>query len=449
MNIEAPVNRNYAAVVVELSQFVQLDNCQNVKAALIFGNSVIVSKDTPSGAVGLFFPVECALSPEFCAANNLFKDSTLNADPTKKGFFEQHGRVKAVKFRGHKSEGFWIPVESLSYCLGDYRNLPVGTEFDKLGEHPICHKYIPRGNRVQGEARIKQGRQARAEDKIIEGQFRFHIDTDNLRRNSHKLDPDMWISISEKWHGSSGVFANLLIKRELTWIERIARLVGVKVSDRQYGIVWSSRRVVKGIDGQEKANSVHFYGSDIWGVVAKEIADRIPKGYTIYGEVVGYTPEGGMIQKGYHYGCQPGTHRLLVYRVTSTNEDGRILELSWHQLQQFCAKYGFEMVKTLWHGRAIEFINFLEPSLRDLPSGLSWQEVFLRELERHYITDAMCPHNNNEVPAEGIVLKVDRLEDAESYKLKNFRFISAESEANDKGEVDIETAESEPSAGEE
>ena len=440
MLFDKPRNPNYSAVVTELSSFVELANCNNVKAALIFGNSVIVSKSTNAGDIGLFFPVETQLTEAFCGANNLFrKPEWGNVDPQAKGFFEQHGRVKAVKFRGHKSEGFWIPLASLEFA-GDYAGLKPGDEFDILNGHEICRKYIPAG-RAPGTHGGKQGRMARAEDKIVDGQFRFHIDTENLRRNSHKLDPDTWISISEKWHGTSAVFANVLVKRELSLVERFIKMLGFPVLESSYGLVWSSRRVVKGVDGAGKDNADHYYGTDIWGVVGKEIADRIPKGYTLYGEIVGFTPEGGAIQKGYHYGCQPGQHRLVIYRATITNADGRILELSWEQLKQFCAKNGFEMVRTLYHGKLCNLIPSVDCTLADFRGGLAWNEWVVSHLEQLYVTGSMCPHNNNEVPAEGIVLKVDRLDEDEAYKLKSFEFLSWESKQLDSGVADMETQE--------
>lgn len=442
MKIEAPTNKNYCAVVAALDQFVDLPNCDNVKAALIFGNSVIISKSATAGEMGLFFPVETQLDAKFCGANNLFRHPEWgNVDTTKKGFFEEHGRVKAMKFRGHKSEGFWIPIEALSYTGAT--DLPVGTEFDKIGEHEICRKYIPKHLRAQGVKHGGVGRQARAEDKIVEGQFRFHIDTENLRRNSQKLDPESWISISEKWHGTSGIWSNVLVKRDLNWLERLIGRFGVRISDTHYGLVWSSRRVVKGVNGDAKENAAHYYDSDIWGVVAREIEAKVPKGYTLYGEIIGFTPEGSPIQKGYHYGCGPNEHRLVIYRATITNADGRMLELSWQQLKDFCAKYAFEMVRELWYGRAKDLIPAIDLALADFQGGLAWQERFMRHLETMWVNDSMCPHNNNEVPTEGIVLKVDRLEEDEAYKMKNFKFLEWETKALDKGEVDVETLQSE------
>jgi hypothetical protein len=305
-------------------------------------------------------------------------------------------------------------------------------------------------------AKNRQGRQARAEDKIQEGQFHFHIDTEKLDRNLFKIHPSMYISISDKWHGTSAVFANLIVKRPLNWFERLLKRLGVQIQETGYGHIWSSRRVVKGVDGEEKANAVHFYSTDIWGVVAKEVEQSIPKGYTLYGEIVGFTPDGGAIQsmKGqpFHYGCQPGTHMFLVYRVTTTNADGKILELSWKQMKEFCNKYGLNMVKELYFGRAGDFAPENETLKYYLQSYLSgderslgdWQEEFLAEIKRQYVHDQMCPYNNLEVPAEGVVVKVDRLDEAESYKVKNFLFLKWESDALDAGEADLETQESEP-----
>lgn len=449
MKLEKPANSNYACSVIQLSSFVELENCQHVKAALLYGNSVIVSKTAQAGELGLFFPVETAISKEFLGANNQFRKPEMgNTDPEKKGFFEEQGRVKAMKFRGHKSEGFWVPIEYLSYTGLDLSEFKPGMEFDAIGDRKICEKYIPRRNKVQGPGGKHQGRQDRAEDRIVEGQFRFHIDTDNLRRNVHQIQPDMWISISSKWHGTSAIFANLLVKRELNWLERLLKRCGVKVQDHEYGYIWSSRRVVKGVGGQEKANSIHYYDTDIWGIVAKEIADRVPLGYAIYAEIVGFTPEGSPIQGGYHYGCERGSHRTLVYRVTVTNPDGKIIELSWQQMKEFCARNGLEMVKELWYGQAR---NFGGDGLWRLAAVdvQAWQVEFLKTLETMYVRDEMCEYNNMDVPREGVVIKVDWLDEAVAFKCKQWNFLLRESAQNDLGVVDIETEQSEvPSDGE-
>lgn len=435
LSVVQPKNPNYAAQVVELKSFVDLPGCDFVKSAIIFGNSVIISKDAQVGDIGLFFPVEVKLADGFLAANNLFrKPEWGNVDPEQSGFFEQHGRVKAVKFRGHKSEGFFIPISSLSYTGVNVLELTPGLVFDTLNGHEICRKYVP--YRREGNPAPVQGRTAKLEDSIVDGQFRFHFDTENLRRNVFKIRPEDFIAISDKWHGTSVVIGKLLVKRELNWLERLLAKFGVAIQQTTYGLTYSSRRVIKAVNGVSKA-SQHYYSEDVWGQVAKEVEDKIPAGFTLYGEIVGYTADGKEIQKGYSYGCNPGQHRLLVYRVTMTNADGLVVELGTPQMLEFLAKYGIESLPQFYYGKAKD----LYPAGDDVEF---WQGDFLRYLESRYVNDGVCPHNGNKAPAEGIVLRIDRLSECENFKCKNFKFLAWESKELDAGTLDLETAQSEP-----
>ena len=441
-------NNNYCATVVAISKLIPLAKCDNVQGAIIMGNQVIVGKDVKIGDVGVFFPIESALSAEFLANNNLYNKPELgNLDQTKKGFFEYHGRVKAVRFRGHKSEGFWIPISSLAY-LG-IENLLLGAEFNQIetadGIHDICKKYVSRKNHVGGEGSKKRNDNARKpklEDKLVENQFRFHIDTNNLRKNIHCIDPDDIITITDKWHGTSAVYANILVKRDLNWFEKVLDFLGLaKIQKEQYGTTWSSRKVLKGVNGATKDTANHFYSEDIWSVVAQEVLHKIPAGYTVYGEIVGYTPNGSPIQSFgsgivYDYGCAPGTYKFKVYRVTYTNYDGEVLELNWDQIENFCLVNEFEHVPVLYHGNAWDYVerNF------EFENDEQFQEEFLRILEER-VQDRKCIYNQG-LPAEGVVVKIDSY-DADFFKLKSFEFLNLESKALDFGdEADIETAES-------
>lgn len=438
-----PRNPNYVATIVALRTFVDLPNCDNVKSAIIFGSSVIVAKDVKAGDVGLFFPPETQLSTEFIANNNLFRKHEYgNLDPSKAGFFEQQGRVKTMKFRGHKSEGFWIPFSSLNYLvhkvgIDDLSFLDVeGTSFDFVGEHEICRKYIPKSLKHIDTKNKSKGKVARLEDSIVDGQFRFHFDTENLRRNVHKVMSTDLISISDKWHGTSAVYSKVLVKRKLGLFERILDKLGVSIQKSVYGLTYSSRRVIKAVNGEAKGNNNHFYSEDIWGVVAREVEHKIPNGFTVYGEIVGFTPNGEAIQEGYSYRCAKGEHKFVVYRATQTSLDGLVTELGWTQLEEFCAKYGFDLVPFLYVGHANVVFDELDPD------DASWSEKFLALLESRYVHDQDCFYNPG-LPAEGIVLRIDRLHEAESYKLKNFRFLKRESDELDKGVLDTETAQTE------
>ena len=157
--MQEPKNKNYCATVVKLDSFSPLAGCDNLKAAKIFGNQVIVSKDVVEGSIGLFFPLETKLHANFLKNNNLFRKTDLNSDQTRKGFFEENGRVRCVKLRGHKSEGIWLPLEFLSYIVEqvpvDPQPFPVGTDFDQIGEEVICSKYVPRGQYCKNAAGSK------------------------------------------------------------------------------------------------------------------------------------------------------------------------------------------------------------------------------------------------------------------------------------------------------
>ena len=89
MRIKEPKNQNYAAIVVEIKTIIPLEKCDNVQGAIIMGNQVIVSKDVKVGDIGLYFPLECALSKEYLSNNNLYRvhknKPNLNIDTTLKG----------------------------------------------------------------------------------------------------------------------------------------------------------------------------------------------------------------------------------------------------------------------------------------------------------------------------------------------------------------------------
>ena len=470
LNLAPPKNPNYCATVVELKHFVPLSGCDNVQAALIFGNQVIVGKDAKPGDIGLYFPVETALSGEFLAANDLYcKPEYGNRNPEKKGFFEKHGRVKCVKFRGHRSEGFFIPLTALNMLArytkspdeieisdivfasvtGRYGLLAPGAEFDELAGHEICRKYVPARN--PGRLASNAAPRAKRADVILPGQFAYHIDTAKLDRNIHKLQPSDIISITEKWHGTSAIFAHVLVERPLKWYERCLAALGIRIEKTCYDYVWASRRVIKGVGGQARESVVHYYKSDIWGEVHKEVKDSIPKGYTLYGEIVGFTQDGAAIQDGYHYGCNPslanplGKHRFLVYRVTYTNPEGVVLNLSWPQIREFCAARGLETVKEVYYGYADDLLAAHRDPEYFPGSPEMWQQDFLYNLKDNFVEDKMCPHNPG-MPAEGVVLRIERGTEFEAYKCKSFAFLQLESKQLDKGAVDLETVESEESS---
>jgi hypothetical protein len=441
MSLEKPINPNYCATLVEIEKLVELENCDNVVAAIIFGNSVIVGKDTKVGDLGLFFPAETQLSHDFVGENNLYRKAELNRDVTKKGYFEENRRIKTMKFRGHKSEGLFMPIACLNYIMIDITRakelepyIVKGVDFDKILGHEICCKYVIRV-KESGTQKQKDKKKVNKFDRLVENQFRLHIDTENLRRNAHKLNPEDMISITNKIHGTSWVVGKVLTKEPLPWWKSIfTKFVPTAFNNTKYDVIYSSRTVVKNKYINTTVNS-GFYNFDLWGVIADYLKSSIQDGITLYGEAVGQLPTGAWIQKGYHYGTRPNEHEVYVYRITSTNAAGQVIEFSWPQIKEYCNKYGIKHVTEFYYGKAKDYCP-------DIPLEQHWNQNFLAKLEADYMRDRKCPLNSGDVWEEGIVVRVDGLFECPAYKLKNFAFLDKETKDLDKGLVDLESEQS-------
>jgi hypothetical protein len=442
MQFSVKGNKNYCATIVQIENKIDLEGCDNICGTIIFGNHVIISKDTEVGTIGVFFPIECSIKEIFLKANNLYRDKELNVDKEKSGFFELNGRVRCMKLRGFKSEGFWIPLNGLSFFNLTTFNLTndflVGTEFDHIDDIMICEKYIVKSKNQSNQnlsKKDKKNKKIKRFSKLIEEQFRFHVDTAMLAKNIHRIPPNSLISITEKLHGTSFIVSNILCNKKLSWKDRIAKKLGVNVIDKEYDNIYSSRKVVK--NKYICDNPSGFYSEDIWKTVNEELQPYMQKGMTIYGECVGFLKDGKYIQKPFDYGCESGKHDNYIYRITSTNSDGVVFEWSMLQVQLWCKQNGLKAVPLHYYGEAKHC--FKDPTLYaylcDENIG-EWQHEFLNKLQEIYL-EKNCTICKNKVPAEGIVLRIESL-DIEPFKLKSFAFRQHETKMLDTGEEDIE-----------
>ena len=150
-------------------------------------------------------------------------------------------------------------------------------------------------------------------------------------------------------HNSSVRIARTIVKRRLSWWERLAKRLGVTVAETELAVVGGSRRVIKdpGDSGQR-----HWYGegNDIWTQAALDYADQIPAHVIIYGELIGWVGAGQPIQTGYTYQIPEGRRELYVYRVAVIAPDGGLYDLSWNGVTEFCNDHGFKHVPELWAG---------------------------------------------------------------------------------------------------
>lgn len=445
-------NINYAARIVEIKDFYSHSNpkVERLKCCKVAGYNIITGIDSEPGFY-IYFPTGCQVDKEFLRLNNQFRDPELNDNPEKTGMFEKSGRVKAINLLGEKSEGFIIPKDSLIPYLGtlDISLLvdEINVDFDTICEKQLCKKYIPKDTqRVSNGSNKKSGKKSKA-DLIVEGQFAFHIDTTQLQRCPHVIKPDSVISITEKVHGTSAISSYILLKNP-TKRGRVATFfynlfskdkLQREEDNPEYGYLWSSRKVIKSL-----TDDLGYYNADVWGVAHKVLEPYLSKGMTIYYEIIGFTPTGGYIQKGYDYGFEAPTDNnyeygkhfgIQIYRITETNVDGVVHEYSARQVQQWCEKYNLPAVTLYYYGYAGDLYPELDPYNH-------WNENFLQRLQEDskFYMEMNSPTCNNKVPHEGIVVRNETL-GIEVYKVKCHKFLIKESEQLSKGIIDIETAE--------
>ena len=440
MRLEVKENsKNYACSVVEIKNLFPIEGADNVLRTVVNGNNVVVPKTTEVGSRMLYFVSGTKLSAEYCRVNNLYDKEENNLDTTKRGFVSfKSRRIKCLRLRGVISDGMLMPLSSLLPFLEQslINYLKVGDEFTDIElngrVYNICEKYIV-PIRNSGENN-KKGKQSVKISRLVDSQFYLHGDTSNLRKNMDKINPNDIIGIHYKKHGTSFVVGNVQVKRFLSWFEKLVKRFGVKVEETMYDIVYSSRKIIK--NGYLNPTSGEgFYGEDIWGVVAKEIEHLIPKNWTLYGEILGYTESGSAIQGKYDYGCKVGEHKVYIYKISVVNTDGNVIFLTDRQIEEYCEKVGLLYKDTfIYYGRAIEHFDFESAGSEDIEE---WRNQFLNHLEILY-NEKDCYMCTSKLPEEGIVLRVEHMFTYEAYKLKSKRFLLMESEEQEKEIENIE-----------
>jgi hypothetical protein len=449
LRISENANKNYLAKVVALGKSVSHPNADRLQGFIIDHARIYVDLSFKEHDICIYFPLECQIDSRILSYLNLYSDKSLNNDKSKGGFFNAKGRVRAVRLRSEPSQGFLLKAQDFVDALLSFTSLnrlidvdSIGEEFDSVGDEVIVKKYVVQDQRKSG---VKSDKKlAKKVSRVVENQFRFHIDTEHLKKNIYKVKRNDYVSITAKLHGTSVIFGKLLTYRKLSFIEKILKKLGVNINDKVYDLLYSSRRVIKNDDLNTQAN--HYYSSDVWGDVARTFDYAVQKGYTLYGEIVGYTRDGAFIQKGYDYGCikpvyeneyvEDVHYRVYVYRITFTNEDGNVSELSWRQIKAYCEHFGINHVPEYYFGKLVDF----DKSFKKIKSDDEFNEAVIKTLEEKYL-EKYCEFCGNRVPSEGIVLRVDKLFNFEAFKLKSFAFMEMESKQLDENIIDIEAEE--------
>lgn len=435
MKLEAPVNANYAATVVRIPKLVLLEGADFLVGAPLFGFQALVSIDHTVGELGIVFPAECQLSEEFCKHNDLYRHSEKNSDSDAKGYLEDSRRVRAIKLRGHRSDCLFLGIASLYFTgvnLVDLSALKEGATFDTLNGHEICRKYVIK---TKGAGREQQA-QAKKFVRVDPRLFPEHEDTTSWFRNSHLIPQDAHVYVTQKVHGTSIRLGRVPVLRKMTWRDKIAKRLGVKVQETEYDAIAGSRKVVKDPHHPDYAKSNHFYDEDLWAGFLPRVEDLIPENFLVFGELIGYTSSGKAIQQGYGYEQSPGTHDLFVYRVAMVNPKGVVVDLSWPQVRQFCAERDLQTVPDLWEGLHKDFV------------AEDWIDKRFADIMPFGFGNSLPPlalGSDKKLVDEGVCVRADGLTPV-ILKAKSPIFLGHETALLDKEVLDIEADQSEDAA---
>ena len=131
---------SYCGYVVKVEKLRPHSNADRLQVATFFGNDTIVDLKTHVEDMGVYFPSDGQLSEKYCQVNDLVRRKDENGNPAG-GYMDPDKRnVKAIKLRGEKSDGLYMPLTSLmEFCT--ISDLKVGDKIDVLNGEEICRKY--------------------------------------------------------------------------------------------------------------------------------------------------------------------------------------------------------------------------------------------------------------------------------------------------------------------
>ena len=448
-------------------------NADRLQLADCFGNTVIVSLDYTENQLGVYFPCDLQLSVEFCAANDLVRRKDENGNPCG-GYLDPEKRnIKAMKLRGEKSDGLFLPLTSLANFT-TISDLKEGDTITILNGVEICKKYIPK---IKNRGEWHGGSKGHKTKVNFCPTFAQHVETEQLAYHLNDFRAGDVVELSLKLHGTSGRTGYLPLirnKKQTLW-QKIMRKPANTYT--QYGYVTGTRRVVL-----DEKHAGGFYTDNQFRLeMAKKFEGKLHKGETVYYEIVGFVNEFTPIMASvknskikdkefskqygeetvFSYGCDPkgdweeqyhsGAPDVLdfdcifppkcevyVYRMTLSNDEGDVVEMSPSQMRLRCDQMGVKYVpvfeKFMIPDMGVDVDNDGTVDAHVMTAG----EYVLRKVEQYF--DGPDPIGMTHI-REGVVARIVNRPNIAVYKHKNFEFKVLESIVKDERDFpDMEEA---------
>lgn len=383
----------YNAVVARLGNVREHPNADRLRLATVLGSQVVVGIDANEGELGIYFPTDGKLSLEYCTKNDLYPRYEID-DAGKKtkvggGMFDpKNSRVRAQNLRSVKSDGYFASLDSVAYTGVNLTDLYEGYQFHTLNDHLICEKYYT----PQTLRAMKGGTKPLRKKNVMMPE---HLETAQFAYSLGGIPPGSICYLTLKQHGMSHRLAHVAedVERPTRWYHKLLRLT--PKSHTEWKVIHGTRRVVL---GDQNDTDGGYYGDHAFRFRATEsLEGNLRKGEVVYGEIVGYHSETGLImgsvstknlrkdegfksmfdgappaEMKYTYNCLPGECEFYVYRICHADESGHLIELSWPQVKARCSELGVKHVPELIQqpllissGADIEHLEGLVESLND------------------------------------------------------------------------------------
>lgn len=444
------------AIVAKIDKVEEIPGANTIQVGYVLGERVIIGKDVTPGTIGIYFPAGLQLSHEYCYENNLYRHSDQNKDTTKKGFFEDNRKVKAMKFMKVKSEGYLASGDSLDYLLAKHKvdpcvSINLGDRFSEFDGREICRKFVsePTRRAMQQTKKIRH---------IETPLFKQHVDTEQFKYFVDKISVGATLSFHAKLHGTSARYSHTLVKRKpRNFKERLLSKLGL-FKDESWEYVAGTRRVVL---YQEDSEKIGFNGPEAWRLEwLEKLKPYLDRGVTVYGEIIGYANGAPIMATHdvtklgdkryeekygktmvYKYGCPEGTNRFIIYRVTYTTpmgEDSKSVEidLTVDQLKHWCDSRGLECTREI-HRRVEVYTEDVKKGLIGLAEALTNDDSVVGPEEKLVLDEDWYDPSHIR---EGIVIRVDYKDTTPTfYKNKSWTFKVLEGIAQETT-IDLEDA---------
>lgn len=318
--------------ITTITEIIPHSNAERLSIAKVLGYEVIIQKDTfKTGDIVIYVPDGAVLSEWL--ENLLFEPGSK--------IVLHNRRIKAIKIRGVLSQGMLInPYDpAINVKLSETMKYQIEDAVDRdVAEYLGITKYSPPQKSLPGIMQVNPNANPY---KVKE--FREYTDVEHGKYYDRVLQDNEMVIITQKLHGTSARYGYFK-KPVISILDKALNLFGLLP---EWQFCWGSRRC----QIQSKPGKTHggfkseSQGCDFGDVYTKiavqeKLRQIIPKGYAVYGEIVGWG-----IQKGYLYNCGKDQHKFYVYDVM---ENGKWLD--YNDRLDFCLTYNLEMCPELYVG---------------------------------------------------------------------------------------------------